>query len=81
MIENYMAYRDMVFINKRITKTRFSRMLVLFCGVNSSGKSVLFGFSMLTKDDDESFDYALVHFKKALAEECAPRLFIIERST
>lgn len=76
-----MAYRDMVFVNKRITKTRFSRVLLLFCGINSAGKSVLFGFSMLSKDDDESYDYAILHFKKALAEDCLPRLFIVERST
>lgn len=76
-----MSYRDVVFINKRFSKTRFSWVLLLFCGINSFGKSVLFGFSTITKEDDDNFEYAMINFKKALAEECLPKLFIIERST
>lgn len=67
MIENYLSFRDVVFVNKRFTKTRFNRVLVLFCGVNSSGKSVLFGVAILAKEDDESFEFAMTHFRQALA--------------
>lgn len=28
-------YRDILFVNRRLAKTRFKRNLVLFCGVNS----------------------------------------------
>jgi hypothetical protein len=51
MRENYLTYRDMVFVNKRFDKTRFGKDLVLFCGVTCQGKSVLLAFAMLSKED------------------------------
>jgi len=58
MRESYLNYRDIVFVNKRFAKTRFSKGLLLFCGVNNAGKSVLFGFAFVNKDDEESYEYA-----------------------
>ena len=81
MRENYLTYRDFVFINKRFTKTRFNRVLLVFCGINSNGKNMVFGVSMIVKEDDDNFEYAMLNFKKALAEDHPPKLFIIERST
>ena len=80
MHENYMNYRDVVFINKRLTKTRFNRILFVFFGVNSSGKTVIFSVCFIHKEDDDNFDFALDHFKKAFGDDYAPKLFIIERN-
>ena len=81
MRNNYLTYRDVVFINKRFIKTRFSRCLLMFCGVSSAGKSVLFAFTFLQKEDEESFDYAVEHFNKALVVDCAPKVIILERNS
>jgi len=65
MRENYLTYRDIVFVNKRFIKTRFARTLLMFCGVASSGKSVLFGFAFL-ENEEEGYNYAVEHFTKSL---------------
>ncbi|CDW79175.1 UNKNOWN [Stylonychia lemnae] len=36
---------------------------------------------MVHKDDDESFEYAMTHFKLALAQDFAPKLFVVERNS
>jgi hypothetical protein len=51
MKEKYLQYRDFVFINRRLTKTRFKRNLVMFCGVTSEGKTVIYGIAMLKEDN------------------------------
>ena len=38
MKQNYEIYRDFVFINRRLTTTRFKRNIIFFSGVNSEGK-------------------------------------------
>ncbi len=69
MRENYLTYRDVVFINKRFDKTRFNKSLVLFCGISNTGKSVLLGFAFVVKEDEENFDFVASHFGKALAND------------
>ena len=58
MRENYLTYRDFIFINRRLVKTRFNRSMLLFCAVNSAGKSVLCGFAMLSKEDEDGYNFA-----------------------
>jgi len=79
MRENYLSYRDIVFVNKRFQKCRFNRVLLMFCGVTNTGKSVLLGFAFLQKDDSENIDYAVKHFGVCVATEEPPKLIIIER--
>ena len=81
MRENYLSYRDLVFVNKRFEKTRFSRSLVLLCGVSSSGRCILFAFAFICKEDEENFDFVAVHFGKTLANSESPKLVIIERNS
>lgn len=79
MRENYLTYRDFVFVNKRFEKTRFSRSLVLICGVSSSGRCILFAFAFIQKEDEENFDFVATHFNKALANTEAPKIVVLER--
>lgn len=79
MRETYLTYRDFIFINRRLVKTRFSRSLLLFCAVNSAGKSLLCGFAMLSKEDEESYNFACLQFSKAFAGEDPPKTVVIER--
>ena len=81
MNDNYHTYRDIVFINKRFTKTRFNKILLLFCGINSYGKTVIFAVCMINKEDDESYEYAITHFKKSMADDNQPKFFIVERNS
>ena len=81
MRENYLNYRDVIFVNKRFAKTRFSKMLLMFCGISNTGKSVLLAFAMLNKDDEESMEYACEHFGKALANSDPPKIVIVERNS
>ena len=55
MRDNFNLYKDFVFINRRLAKTRFKRNLVLFCGVNSDGKTVLYGVALLKEDSPENY--------------------------
>lgn len=80
MRESYLNYRDLVFVNKRFAKTRFSKCLIMFCGVNNQGKGVLFGFTIVNKEDEESFEYACDQFGKALANSDPPKIVIVERN-
>ena len=50
MKENYELYNDFIFINRRIVKTRFMRNLVLVCGVNNEGKTIVFGVALIKED-------------------------------
>lgn len=54
-----MKYQDFVFINKRLAKTRFKRNLVIFCGVNYDGKTVVYGISLIKEDNQESYEFAI----------------------
>ena len=81
MRENYLTYRDFVFVNKRFDKTRFSWSLVLLCGVSSGGRCILFGFAFITKEDEENFDFVATQFGKALSNSDAPKIVIIERNS
>jgi hypothetical protein len=80
MRENYLNYRDVVFVNKRFAKTRFSKGLLMFCGINNAGKSVLLAFAFVNKEDEESYEYAADHFGKALANSDPPKMVIVERN-
>lgn len=44
---DYSCFKEVVFVNKRMQHTRFKRLLVLFCGINSEGKTVVFGVAFL----------------------------------
>ena len=59
MRESYLTYRDFIFVNKRLSKTRYSRCLLMFCGISSSGRSVLLGFAMLAKEDEDGYFFAV----------------------
>jgi hypothetical protein len=80
MKNNYLNYRDIVFINKRVTKTKYGRFPLLICGVNNEGRSVLFGIAMLSREDEECFNYATLHFKKAVGLDVLPKMIMIERN-
>ena len=81
MRENYLTYRDVLFVNKRFEKTRFSRSLVLICGVSSAGRCILLSLAFITKEDEENFDFVANHFGKALSNSDPPKLIIIERNS
>ena len=68
MIENYMNYRDIVFINRRFVKTRFNKTLIAFCGLNNQGKNVIFAICLLPKEDQEALEYMMNHFDKAFQQ-------------
>ena len=77
MIENYLNYRDIVFINRRFSKTRFSKTLIMFCGINNHGKNIIFAICILTKDDQDGYDYMLWNLDKAFSQQ--PKLFVVEK--
>jgi hypothetical protein len=59
MRENYDKYKDFVFINRRLTKTRFKRNLLLFCGANHDGKTVIYGVALLKDDNTDDYNFAI----------------------
>jgi len=80
MIENYLTYRDFVFVNKRLARTRFNKTLILFCAVNSEGRSVMLAFALVPKEDEDSMEYAVNQFYK-YCDGVYPRVIIIDRNS
>ena len=78
MRNKYLAFRDIVFINKRITKNRFGMPMFLIYVVTSEGYNHLVGFWLMDKEDKDGFKFALEHFRDYMAGK-APKLIIIER--
>ena len=62
MKADYHRYPDIVFLNKRLSKTRFRRNIVLFCGINSEGKTVVFGVAFLKEDTQFTYAFAIKSF-------------------
>ena len=56
---DYACFKEVVFINKRVAKTRFNRLLVVFCGLNSEGKTVVFGVALLAEETQKDIEWAL----------------------
>lgn len=77
MIENFYNYRDLVFVNRRLTKTRFNKTLIIFCGVNNHGRNVIFATCYLHTEDEDSYRFMLENFDKALGQY--PKVFIVEK--
>lgn len=50
MNANYCKYQDVVFINRKIYKTRFNRKFLLFQGIDFEGKTCVFGVAV-AKDE------------------------------
>jgi hypothetical protein len=55
MNSEFSRYPEIVFINRRLIKTRFRRNLVLFCGINSEGKTIVFGVAFLREESQQCF--------------------------
>jgi hypothetical protein len=79
MNAEFARYPEIVFINRRLIKTRFRRNLVLFCGINSEGKTLVIGVAFLKEDSQECFQFAIRSFLASVTEP--PNVFIIERSS
>jgi hypothetical protein len=56
-----------------MVKTRFKRNLILFCGVDCHGKTVIFAVAFIKDEKLASYAFALQHFIRN------QKLFIIER--
>ena len=60
MLEDYQKWKDAaVFINARLVKSRFKRNLVLFCGVDCHGKTLIFAVALLRDEKLSSYQFAL----------------------
>ena len=78
----YSKFRDVLWIHKRFTASSFNSFPLLFCGVNETGRTLIFGSSMITHDDSASYTFALEHFKTFLCQSGleAPGVIVIERN-
>lgn len=92
MKQNYEIYRDFVFINRRLTTTRFKRNIIFFSGVNSEGKvsfiinnqyvlqTIIFGVSLIKEDNYECLNFAFQSFLNSVGVN-TPHTIIIERQS
>ena len=76
---DYSCFRELCFVNKRMQKTRFKRLLVLFCGINSEGKTVIFGVALLQDESQKDLEFAIKSFLNAVKFQ--PGCFLIERNS
>ena len=77
MLRQYVMYNEFVFIHRRMSKTLFCRNLLLICGVNNEGRTIVFGVALIKEDVQEGFKFAVSSFLQSVSE--APRSIIIER--
>ena len=77
MIENFYNYRDVVFVSRRFTRTRFNKSMIIFCGINSLGKNIIFAYCFLQKDDEDGYKYMMENFDKAFGQY--PKIFVVEK--
>ena len=82
MRATYSKFRDVLWIHKRFTASSFKSFPLLFCGVNETGRTVLFGSSLITHDDSPSYTFALWHFRTFLCQNGLepPGVIVIERN-
>jgi hypothetical protein len=78
MRNKYLAFRDIVFINKRVSRNRFGMPMFLIYVVTSEGFNHLVGFCLLDKDEESCYKWALERFAEYMAGK-APKMVIIER--
>jgi len=78
MLINFQNYPDVVFLNRKLMKTRFRRNLLLFCGVNASGKTIIQGVALLKEENLLNLKFAVEKFLEA-GRQVVPACFIIER--
>ena len=78
----YSKFRDVLWIHKRFTASSFNSFPLLFCGVNETGRTLIFGSSMITHDDSASYTFALEHFRTSLCQNGLepPGVIVIERN-
>lgn len=80
MAKSYAIYRDIVWVNRRMQRTRFSgRNLVMFCGVDSEGRTIVFGVSLLKDDSQDSYKFAIDSFLASHSPQLPPQTLLLER--
>jgi|LauGreDrversion4_2_1035121.scaffolds.fasta_scaffold1530508_1 hypothetical protein len=77
MRKAYKLYHDIVFINRKLIRTRFGRSLLLFCGVDNKGKTLVFGVALVKEDTTDCFRFAVDSFMSEVP--IVPQVLIIER--
>jgi hypothetical protein len=81
MYKNYAMYQDVVFINRKIYKTRFNRKFILFQGVDNEGKTTVFGVSVAKDEQICDYKYAIDQFYDSIKSVAPPKVMIIERNS
>lgn len=81
MRDNYAKFQDVVFINRKLIKTRFNRKFVLFQGVDNEGKTCIFGVAVNKEENVIDYKYALEQFIISVKDIAAPKVIIIERNS
>ncbi|TNV85437.1 hypothetical protein FGO68_gene15045 [Halteria grandinella] len=79
MRRDYEIYHDIVFINRRLLKTRFHGNLILICGINNEGHSIVFAVGLIKDDTQESFKFILDSFFNEISSIGLPQTVVIER--
>ena len=62
MLTNYSKYQDVVFINRRIYKTRFNRKFLIFQGIDHEAKTCVYGVSIAKEEQVADYKYAIECF-------------------
>ena len=79
MKETYYQFRDFVYIHRRITETRFKKLLTLIIGVDNYGFNRVFSIALTTKDDIPSWEWIFNHFNEYMGK-AKPKTIIMERN-
>ncbi|CAI2381914.1 unnamed protein product [Moneuplotes crassus] len=78
MRNKYLAFRDIVYVNRRFLKSRFGLSMFLIYVITSNGTNQIVAFCLLRKDDDKIYKILLEKFKDYMFEK-TPKTMLIER--
>ena len=59
MKEAYLRYQDVIFLNRKIYRTRFNRKFLLFQGIDNEGRTTVYGVSVAKEEGVADYKYAL----------------------
>ena len=79
MKEVYNKFRDFIYIHRRVTETRFKKILTLIMGIDHNGLNRIYGISLTEKDDSLSNEWIFKNFSNFMGK-AKPKAIMIERN-
>ena len=55
MFEKYKNFKDILLFDNTFKTNKYKLPLIILSGMNENGKSIIFGFALMTNEEEESY--------------------------